>query len=290
MYQQNYSNQQAMNQQSQGSQQNQQGNGNVLQEQDWGNLLLGEMKRTAREYTTAALESSHPSICQTFQSLAQKTMQDQAQLFSALSQINGYSSIPMAHPQEIQHDLQQRSQKAEQLQSLVQQCLQGGYTAGAGMYQPQAEQQASFQPAGQAGANTYGSYSTFSSGAPSGFSTGQSTSTFQGSQSSQGSLGSQGYTQGYGQGYSPGYTNNMSSTNNTSQYSGKQGSSQSPASSTFNNNNNRSSFTSSSSMDATRGGNSFNWTASEEDENSPSTESSQLLQSQNGNSGSKYIL
>jgi hypothetical protein len=294
MYQPNFSNQQAMSQQNQGSQQNQQANEQALQEQDWGKLLLGELKRVAREYTTAALEASHSSLCQTFQSLAQKTMQDQARLFSVLSQMNnGYSSIPMAHPQEIQQELQQRSQKAEQLQSLVQQCVQGEFTSGAGMYQQPMEQQTnlSYPSMGQAGASQYGSYSNNSAGTSSGFTSGQSA--FQGAQGSSGSQGGQGsqglqggYTQGYGQGYSSGYTNTMS---NANPYSGKSSSFQAPASSTFNNNLN-SSFTGSDNTEPTRGGNSFNWTAPDESENSSSSGSSPSSSNQSGSSGSKYIL
>lgn len=118
---------------------------NPVQEQDWGNLLLSELKRTAREYTTAALEATHPAIRQTFQSLAQKSMQEQAELFDVLSQLNGYGSIKMANPQEIQQELQQQVQKAEQLQNLVQQAIQGAHAQAAQAqaipYQQQQQQQ-----------------------------------------------------------------------------------------------------------------------------------------------------
>jgi len=111
-----------------------------LQEQDWGNLVLSELKRTAREYATAALEATHPAVRQTFQSLAQKTMQEQAELYTVLSQLNGYGSVKMAAQHEVQQELQQHGQKAEQLQNFVQQAIQESYAAGA-VYQQSAQQQ-----------------------------------------------------------------------------------------------------------------------------------------------------
>lgn len=112
-----------------------------LQEQDAANLVLSELKRAAREYTTAALESSHSAIRQTFVSLTQKTLQDQAELFTALSQIQGYGEVKMASQQEVQQELQQQIHKAEQLQSLVHHAVQSSYSSAAGMYQQQQVQQ-----------------------------------------------------------------------------------------------------------------------------------------------------
>ncbi|TVY09375.1 spore coat protein [Paenibacillus cremeus] len=109
-----------------------------LQEQDAGNLVLNELKRVAREYTTAALEATHPAIRQTFATVTQHTLQDQAELFNVLSQMQGYGQIKMATQQEVQQELQQQLRKAEQLQNLVQQAVQG---ANASSYAYQAQQQ-----------------------------------------------------------------------------------------------------------------------------------------------------
>jgi spore coat protein CotF len=297
MYQQNFTNQQGFNQQA-SNQQGQQGQGNPMQEQDWGNLLLSELKRSAGEYTTAALEATHPALCQTFQSLSQKTIQDQSRLFNVLSQLNGYGSIQLAHPQEIQQELQQQSQKAEQLQLTVQQCLQAAYTAGAGIYQQQAAQQNYYpenQPFQQIQANAYGGYGQSSSGVSSGSSAGQADS--QGSQR-------------YGQGYPSGYTNTSSNqsfnqspstgssygqqtgnSSNASQTYGQQSntkSSFSPSSSALSDNNAK--LASPDSSEHPRGGNSFNWTASEESESPSSGTAAQLSQSRDIDSSSKYIL
>ena len=52
-----------------------------LEDLDFANFVLSELKRSAREYTTAALEAANPSIRQTFQSLLQKTLDDQSLFF-----------------------------------------------------------------------------------------------------------------------------------------------------------------------------------------------------------------
>ncbi|WP_426450573.1 spore coat protein [Paenibacillus sp. S-38] len=111
-----------------------------LDEQDVAKLVLSELKRTAREYTTAALEATHPAIRQTFISLTQKTLQDQAELFTVLSQINGYGNIRLASQQEVQQELQNQIHKAEQLQSTVQGAVQNAYASSAGLYQQQGVQ------------------------------------------------------------------------------------------------------------------------------------------------------
>ncbi|SDJ14722.1 spore coat protein [Paenibacillus naphthalenovorans] len=136
-----------------------------LNEQDTANLVLSELKRAAREYTTAALEATHPVIRQTFAGLTQKTLQDQAELFDVLSQINGYGSISMATQQEVQQELQQHIRKAEQLHSVVQQAIQ----SGSAYQQPiqQAAIQQPFQSGHTAGAAGYRNQGVASSGASS---------------------------------------------------------------------------------------------------------------------------
>lgn len=100
----------------------------AMNEQDWGNAVLSELKRTASEYATAALEASNPAIRQTFASLSQRTIQDQAELYQTLKQLGGYGSVQMAQAQELQQELQSQKQKAGELQAIVQQCTQGAGT------------------------------------------------------------------------------------------------------------------------------------------------------------------
>lgn len=119
-----------------------------LQEKDWGNLVLSELKRIAREYMTAALEASHPAIRQTFAALGQKTLQDQAELYALLQQMNGYGNVKNASQQELAQELQQQAQKIEQLRGFVRQSVQqDAFNAGA--YQ-QPAMQAPYAPQGYA--------------------------------------------------------------------------------------------------------------------------------------------
>jgi spore coat protein CotF len=139
----------------------------VLQDQDVANIVLSECKRIAREYATAALEANHPAIRQTFQTLLQKTLQDQAQIYTIISQMNAYGDVKEASWQEIQQEIQKQMQKVGQLQTLVQQSLQWGLQPQAAAYQ-QPMNQPNNQPA-YAGNQSY-SYnqaqgSTFASGA-----------------------------------------------------------------------------------------------------------------------------
>ncbi|MFD0696305.1 spore coat protein [Paenibacillus sp. GCM10027628] len=133
MYQQNYQ------QQGYGAQPNQQsqtGQPQVyLQEQDLANFVLSELKRTAREYTTATLEAANPQIRQAFQSLLQKTLQDQAAVFQEIQKLGGYETQP-ADQQQLGQELQKHSQSAAKLQSFVQQNLsRAGSVGGVGSYQ-----------------------------------------------------------------------------------------------------------------------------------------------------------
>ncbi|NQX70057.1 spore coat protein [Paenibacillus alba] len=148
MYQQNQNSYQQQQQQSQ-----QQVH---LQEQDFANFVLSELKRSAREYTTAALEAANPQIRQTFQTLLLKTLQDQAAVFNELQKLGAYEVQP-AQQQQIQQELQKQSQTAAQLQTFVQQNLNRSTTASyqqqdqmaIGQQHAQHQQQPQHQPQSQ---------------------------------------------------------------------------------------------------------------------------------------------
>jgi spore coat protein CotF len=91
-----------------------------LEDLDFANFVLSELKRSAREYTTAALEAANPSIRQTFETLLQKTLDDQALVFQEIQNLGGYQIQP-AEQQMIGQELQKQSQTAIQVQSIVQQ-------------------------------------------------------------------------------------------------------------------------------------------------------------------------
>ncbi len=91
-----------------------------LEDLDFANFVLSELKRSAREYTTAALEAANPGIRQTFETLLQKTLDDQALVFQEIQSLGGYQ-IQQAEQQMIEQELQKQSQTALQVQSIVQQ-------------------------------------------------------------------------------------------------------------------------------------------------------------------------
>jgi spore coat protein CotF len=108
-------------QQGYGGQQSPQSMQAHLQEQDVAHLILSELKRMAREYTTAVLEANNMQTRQTFQFLLQKTIHDQGILYEVMQQTVGYGEIPTASQQDIQKELQKQSQSASQLYGFVQQ-------------------------------------------------------------------------------------------------------------------------------------------------------------------------
>ncbi|MCR8632460.1 spore coat protein [Paenibacillus radicis (ex Xue et al. 2023)] len=318
MYQQTLTN--SYNQQSNQTQNTQ------LKEQDWGNLVLSELKRTAREYTTAALESSHPAIRQTFQTIAQHTMQDQAELFTVLSQLSGYGPIKAADQQEIQQELQQQIQKAEQLQSFVQQSLQSHF-AGAGGFQQQQYVNTAFQSSQPYQQSTQApSYQPYTQSLPAQGSQGQS----YGQSYSQGISSTPGFNQnfnqaihnsglGFSQNTNTGYSQNQSSGSQSeaNDYSGAKSSftggqdfsssstariGQASISATANQDYNTNKYSSSadtsfsknaqdtfSSSTGARGGNSFNWHGSDENENTLTSASSQNQNRSAESTGKSFI-
>ncbi|NDI36472.1 spore coat protein [Chengkuizengella sediminis] len=97
----------------------------ALPDKDMANLVLSELKRMAREYTTACLESANPMVHQNFNQLLQKTLADQAQLFQIMSQQGMYNVTP-APMQEIQKEQQKFNQCGYETQQFMQQYLGGG--------------------------------------------------------------------------------------------------------------------------------------------------------------------
>ncbi|NOU95164.1 spore coat protein [Paenibacillus sp. LMG 31456] len=294
-----------MYQQTSTNQYNQQSNSNTqLKEQDWGNLVLSELKRTAREYTTAALEAEHPAIRQTFQTIAQHTMQDQAELFAVLSQLSGYGSIKAADQQEIRQELQQQIQKAEQLQSFVQQAVQSNM-AGTGQQQYANTAYQTSQPYQQSiQSPSYPQYSQGGQGQSYGNSYGQSIGSTPGySQNFNQAI--QNTSLGFTQNSNTGYSLNQSSGSQSevNDYSGTRGSftggqdfsssstariGQASMSAAANQDYSTNKYSSSvdtsfsknaqdnySSSTAERGGNSFNWSGSDENDSTSASASSQ---------------
>jgi spore coat protein CotF len=110
-----------------------------LQDQDLANFVLSELKRVAREYTTAALEASNPIIRRTFESQLHKTLQMQEQLYQVMKEQNMYGAMTSASQQDIHKEIQNHAEQANKLQSFMMQNLggqQGGYQAAQSFRQP----------------------------------------------------------------------------------------------------------------------------------------------------------
>ncbi|KRE97894.1 hypothetical protein ASG89_28725 [Paenibacillus sp. Soil766] len=115
-----------------------------LEDLDFANFVLSELKRSAREYTTAALEAANPGIRQTFETLLQKTLDDQALVFQEIQSLGGYQ-IAQAEQQMIEQELQKQSQTAIQVQSIVQQHVSRAVSASFNQQERSSESAAQSQ-------------------------------------------------------------------------------------------------------------------------------------------------
>lgn len=122
MYQQNQQNQQNMFNPQQQNQQQAQSSGQ-LEEKDWLNTILCDLKRCSREYTTAVTESSNQSVRQVFTDLLNSTLALQGQLYQLMKQQNMYKAGATAQAQEIQKQIQSHQQSGQQAFQFAQQAL-----------------------------------------------------------------------------------------------------------------------------------------------------------------------
>lgn len=93
----------------------------VLQEQDIVYTFLADLKRTAREYTTAATESNCPQVRQMFEQLLQNTLKLQGQTYQLMSQQGWYNTSSPAAYQEINKQMNTYQQTQMQTNQMVQQ-------------------------------------------------------------------------------------------------------------------------------------------------------------------------
>lgn len=93
-------------------------NANLLPEEDLLNVILADLKRTVREYTTATTESACPSVRQMFTQLTDSTLQLQGQLFQLLSSQNMYTAPSKATRTEVDKKLQEAQQTQQQLPAI----------------------------------------------------------------------------------------------------------------------------------------------------------------------------
>lgn len=95
----------------------------VIQEQDVVYTFLADLKRTAREYTTAVTESNCPEVRQMFEQLLQNTLQLQNQTYQLMAQQGWYNTSSPVLAQEINKQLNTYQQTQTQTNQLVQQTL-----------------------------------------------------------------------------------------------------------------------------------------------------------------------
>jgi spore coat protein CotF len=98
----------------------------VLQDQDIVYTFLADLKRTAREYTTAVTESNCPAVRQMFEQLLQSTLKLQDQTYQLMAQQGWYNTSSPAVNQEITKQMQTYQQTQLQTNQLIQQNLNFG--------------------------------------------------------------------------------------------------------------------------------------------------------------------
>lgn len=91
-----------------------------MQEQDLLSSILANLRRTAREYTTATTEAACPAVRQMFMELTNDTLRLQGELFNLMQQNNMYSASSKA----LRHDIDKQIQSAHQAQRKCQQFVQ----------------------------------------------------------------------------------------------------------------------------------------------------------------------
>ncbi|WP_410512161.1 spore coat protein [Paenibacillus sp. BR2-3] len=96
-----------------------------MPDEDLLNTILADLKRTVREYTTAATESNCPSVRQTFNELTMNTLRLQGDLYQQMRQLNMYSAPSSALRFDIDKQLQSAMQTQQKSQQFVQQKTSG---------------------------------------------------------------------------------------------------------------------------------------------------------------------
>ncbi|MFD2615009.1 spore coat protein [Paenibacillus gansuensis] len=92
-----------------------------MEDQDLLYTILADLKRTAREYTTAFMESSCPTVRRTFSDLLNSTLSQQTELYRFMENQNMYNASSPALQQEIGKQIQQYKQTLQKTQQYIQQ-------------------------------------------------------------------------------------------------------------------------------------------------------------------------
>ncbi|QSF46469.1 spore coat protein [Paenibacillus tianjinensis] len=119
-----------------------------MADEDLLTMILDDLKRTVREYTTAATESNCQTVRRVFNDLTMDTLRIQGDLFNQMSQMGFYQTPDKALRQAVDKQIQSAQQTQAKCQQFVQQ-----KTGGAGNYT-----QAANVPLHQANVHSQNSY------------------------------------------------------------------------------------------------------------------------------------
>ncbi|GAB6926809.1 hypothetical protein JCM10914A_07920 [Paenibacillus sp. JCM 10914] len=96
-----------------------------LPEEDLLDPILGELKRSVREYTTATTESSCPDIRKMFTDLTADTLKLQGEFFTMMKQNNMYTMGPTALKYDVDKQHKQAQQSIQKAHDTIQQKTSG---------------------------------------------------------------------------------------------------------------------------------------------------------------------
>lgn len=92
-----------------------------MPDEDLMNTILCDLKRTVREYATAATESACPAVRRVFNDLTMDTLRLQGEFYTKMSQLNMYPTPAKALRQDVDKQLQTAQQMQQQTGQFVQQ-------------------------------------------------------------------------------------------------------------------------------------------------------------------------
>ncbi|CAH1053900.1 spore coat protein [Paenibacillus pseudetheri] len=114
-----------------------------MPDEDLMNTILCDLKRTVREYATAATESACPAVRRVFNTMTMDTLQLQGDLYTHMSQMNMYPAPAKALRQDVDKQLQTAQQMQQQTGQFVQQktgqfgsSAQNAHITANGQHQP----------------------------------------------------------------------------------------------------------------------------------------------------------
>lgn len=96
-----------------------------MPDEDLLTMILDDLKRTVREYTTAATESNCQTVRRVFNDLTMDTLRIQGDLYNQMSQMGMYKAPGKALRQDVDKQIQSAQQIQQKSQHFVQQKMAG---------------------------------------------------------------------------------------------------------------------------------------------------------------------